>query len=1235
MRLKSHFFHKAAPLSLPRDLLALMKRIKAIHDGLPATVVIQAQTLRIADALLCLNQALHALPPLPAGEQGEPRLMHLAGELADAGTFTASDLLKALNRADGIEWTAAERLALPQAVSAFLTGRLGSILQAVLKDERDHQHGRHLANRLPRDKSPISRLESAEMTAASLLSMRKTLAEHQQEMLLTALDEWLSECGTTPESLMAEHTARQNRLIEMFHDLEADLDSLARLDWLTDCTTGDALHGLLMKDPGGVYPRMDAAAAARLRLQTDLLARRFHCRPMHVTREAMALAQDAEAQSLERHIGYWLLDAEGVSLLRRSLGTRHGRLSCFFLRSPDRMQRTLLWVFSVLVGFTFLQARQPLLLLPVFLIAAGTISRAALSRMQNPRPLPMMALRNASEDLRTLVVLQAPLHSGHEAVALVRHLKTAAHAFPADGVDFLLVGDPEPSETAQDPRDMDLFAAAAMAVSALNGPEYRFLYLQRGRVRTGHRRWAVPGGRAGALRTVCRLIALGDCGDQPVFATFDTALLYRRYAFVFTLTQEARPVPGMLASLLAAAAHPLATRSAIPGGWRGVSILLPRLQADPRQPGNLLHTATVRHPFSAYEGVGLIRPDAYLESTEGFLPDAPIGTDALAGALAGCITVESAVCLLDRPSTLHTLLTDAWRDTLAAWRTAPWQLPWVQTPSGFLYAPISPGDRFRLREALRRGLVPVAQALLLLFSLLTRNIPLLLLVLILPEAADTPAFGKEALLRMFSRAALLPLRAVLHASAIGTALWGLYRATPDQPPAIETLEAWAQSLAATVCAALGVAIPGMWWPGLLLGGLYAAFPLVHRLLESPIPPPEPLSDEDAAFLLNAARSSWQFFSNRVTIESGLLPPVAAPEIAVSEDGPMPLTTSPEACAAYLLACVCATELGFIPANECAERLQYALQSLRTLSMPLHLPCRTYALPGGALLEDTVDSGAVGLLVCAVMVCAQAVRTWLPDLDETHHPLAAALDEYAASIDLRRLYDHRIGLFCDGLDAGGHPGPTVPWLADVRVLLSVAGIARRDIPPAHMNRLSGTCVQGETARLPLSQHGDAAAYLLPELFLPGDPDVSAEIIRMQQLRGMEGLFGLSGSADEARGLTEVAAAPPDPRPVYSPCAAALCLPEAPGAAVRCLKEMAAHGMLGDEGFADAIDLTDPSVPVPGDRVDAFGQGMILCAIAHVLADAPVRRYFCGLPEVEATLPLLRMHRITLLPNGLVR
>lgn len=1034
----------------------------------------------------------------------------------------------------------------------------------------------------------IEDMEEASLTPAEAASLPLCVACANCDRLSAVLKDMLS-ATDAPEQRQLLFSDELRRAQDCF-------EAMAHIDWLAHCEACDPLHRLLEKDPAEVYTRMDARSRLQLRRQIEAFSCRVEMDAEKVIRCAMALSGEAEPRSIESYIGFWFQVAAGMRVLHRSLSTRKGFVYARLVLRENAVRYALLWLPGIAAGFTFLQARQPVFMLPFFSLTMGIAWRMLVNRL-HAAPLPGMAVTPA--DVRTLVVLPCVLHDQHEAIAMVRQLKTVRHAFPEEGVDFLLLGDFADSMTSVSSTDAGIIQAAASAIDAMQ--DKHFMYLQRGRVWDGERyTYCARGGRQSAVREVCRLIAQGEFADVIAFSTIEAATLERRYAYVLPLRTDRQPAPGMLEALLGTAAHPLCSRYPTPEGWRGYSVFAPE-------------------GCRSYDGTGLIQPDAYLEATDGLVEAAP-GADALCGELAGWTGVAGAHASQPaEPSSWE----DLHQRAAKAWRLIPWQLPWVQTPSGFVRNGLGFLARFRLRETLRDTLLPSAQLLLLLWAVMTGNWLLMLIALITPEIGRLSRRWEE-LIRLVCRLSLLPTRAAVRIVSAAEN----FRRTKNTALPWDTLEVWTQGIAATLMTALGLAIPGMAIPALTLAVFFGCFPLAHRVYHAPMSTSKGVTGDQTVMLDEAASATWSYFQTHV--EAGQLPTCSVqfqPALGAEK------ATSPEAIGAYLLACLCAKDMGYITADMAAERIRCAGDALASLSMPFGLPCRRYALPSLTVLDAQVDAGAAGFFLASLMTTAQALRCWMPELSQQYEGLSADIAALADAFDLSALYDAHAGLFHRGLDENGQGTGFVHCFADDALLLSVAACAQRKIPPAHFDRLRNTCILLRRCEIPLSQQGTAEAHLLAGLFIPLGENHAADLVRAMIRRGTNGVWGQGKSGyfgfDRALrvhravfGIPEASLSAVEQGPVYAPYSAALFLSAQPGKAAEALEHFAHLGAQGPQGFCDAVDFTRGAALVG--LHDTYHQGLMLAALACVLADAPIRRYFCSLPEVEACLPLLE-HR----------
>ncbi|MGN0793196.1 MAG: DUF3131 domain-containing protein [Aristaeellaceae bacterium] len=1208
-------------LTLPRGLHSLMRRCLFLRVDVPELAVLHDLSLPLTEAVLMLRQQLSAYPALPASG-AQVRLMPFASRLVREERVRPDQLAEALREPDAASFTTTERLALPLAVSAALCQQLAHSLHALLQDARDRHRAVRLAAVLPREKQPLARLTREQPSLAELAALLTLAHAGQDSPLASILSEWLRGYGMDAELVAERHTRLQTAIADELQQILAHLRALRLTDWPQAEERTDPLNALLTRDPAGLYARMTPDSRQLLRIRADRLAALFHVGTDALCEAALALCEDAESNALERHIGWYLLEPEGMAALRRRLASRRGRTALFLHAHRTGLYRILLTLFSLFCAVAYLNAGNPLLLLPGFLFIAGCLPRAVLSLFRRDPPLPMLEISRITGELRTLVVLPAVLSGPSDALRALRFLRTAQSALSDQNVDLMLLGDYAPGVTKHLGVDGVIIAAASQGVDALSreADAARYLYLQRSRAHTdGQDGYAPRAGRAGAVETLCRLIADGECEDYFDYASLPPAALHRHYAFLLVLDERESPAPGMLHRLLAAASHPFNTRYPTPAGMRGYACLSPETVAD----GAARRCRT-----------RLIRPDAYLAALDGVLaPGQPDGNGLLTGILSGWRTVAGAHVHVQEASGIQQRTQSRCRISYDLCRIFRWLLPWVQTPGGFVATPLDAGNRFLLREQLRKSAVPLCQCLLMLWALLRQDALLLALVLMLPGVCALLGRGRRAWSEAVEAVCLLPLHASVSIYAAFRAFLPLVRrrepASLRAPESWRRLEIWAQGTAVLLCLLLSAVPAPLWLPGLIAGAAFALFPLLHRRESRVLAPQGVLPAEDEPALHHISKATWRYFE-----ETGKAPDTALPRSERQFSPPVrtPAEITPESAGAYLLALVCARELSFLSAPEAARRMTLALDVLTHLPRPHGLPCRRYDLRSRQIADRTVSARGCGVLLAALMTAAQAVRTWLPELPEPLRSLPSALDDFAAELDVSRLYDPEAMLMRTGLDRDGQGVGHILYFRDEGLLLSVAACARGLVPPAHFTRLSHTRVQSGSEALPLSEHGGLADCLLAELFLPMDAADASRVIWAHQQQGMDGLWGRAQSAFYAFtpdmrlrtadfGLHRIAAGECRDQPVYAPYAAALALPFAPAAALRCLQSFQKQGAFGPDGFCDAVDCTDGRACLAGMQ-DTFHQGLLLCAAAHVLADAPLRRFFAGLPAVEACLPLLQ-------------
>lgn len=1225
-------------LSIPAKTLRLLRRMQRTQAETPAFKILHEVFLPLSEELLLWRRLMKTTPPLPAGESRQMRLFPAAEAFVRGGQYDVRALSQSLAEHQVPGLTSLELAMLPRAAALAAAMRLHALLRQMQQDARDLQLARRMAQRMAASAQPLTVLDRYSITQGRMSCLLSVLQKSQQDALLAAAGDWLEARGTSAEQVTLQSAERQLRLAGALDDILRCLQAMQRINWLPAAEEADPLHALLSRDPAGVYPRMTITTRLQYRLQATQLAAQCRMSSGRLAEFALSLAREAPADSAEAHIGHLLMTRQGQDGLIRAAGTPLNRLRRLADRHALMLWRCVLLLFSLAAGTAFINAWHPLLIAPFFLIVAGTLPRLASPAAH--AELPAMEVPALTDELRTLVIMPACLTDPSQAVAMVRKLSVVRRSMPRVGADCMLLGDFTPGMTMRHGTDGEIIAAVHAALSALEDAQApgRYLYLQRSRSwDNGRRTYAARGGAAGAIESVCRLIAQGECADEIASSSVSPSFLHRHYAFVTVVMPDAQPAPGMLQQLLAAAAHPLCTRMNTGHGRQGMSMLAPMLY--PMAGETSSRAELLDCPADEPGPVLLLRPDAYLEDIDGLTLPYDDTTPA-EGALCGLGRSSAAAASYAAPSSFIRLMSRWLSATERCWQGLKWQLPFVQSPRGLVRNPLDAAARFRLREMLRESLLPLSQTALILWGAWAGQWWLTAAGIIVPELKLLRR-QQDRLKSLALRTAFLPARAAVQTFAM---LRGARRSFSSGTPsdstitdtALQQIEAWSQGLCATAAAVCALAHGGLFLPAALIAGLWGCFPLLHSWVDAPRHKAEPLTDADDTLLNETAAATWRSLESQASMYP--LPPDFSQTLPRRTASPF---TSPQAIAGWLVSCACAPELGLTTPAHAAGLLLQAASAIEQLPMPHGLPCRYWRLDTLTAADPAADAAGCGLLLCALSAAAQAARTWLPRLPASLLSLPMRLDQLAQRIDAGKLFDWDTGLFWRTLDADGQGQSHIRHFCDEGLLLSVYACAAGIVPASHFSRLSHVRVGTAAGALPLTQGGNAEAWLLPALFLPLDERVCGRAATLMRHRGKEGVFGTGSSAyhgftpqmtwrQDCFGLSEAAAQQRPFRAVYSPWAAALCLPYTPHDAALSLLHMRELGLFGPGGYSDAVDMTGDTAAICAMQ-DTYHQGVVLCACAHVLADAPLRRLFMGLPAVQACLPLLRSPDAPVLPR----
>ncbi len=985
---------------------------------------------------------------------------------------------------------------------------------------------------------------------------------------------------------------------------------------------------------------------------------------------AFAQALLEQAQGEGRHVGFLLFPPAGKG---RWYPCLLGLL-------------TLAWsaFFGWLGGAWWLAAAA---LLPVSELVKKSADFAAL-RLVKPRPVFRLALEDGvPPEGKTLCVICAVLTGDDAAETLSARLEQYYLANRSAGaqVNYGLLADLPDSRFPQGVGGEARLQGAKRQIDRLNGLYggrfYLFTreqtYVQRDNCYRGWER------KRGALLELLTLLR-GKSTTLEVRAG-DRAEL-QNTAYLLTLDSDTRLGPDAVRRLAGAMLHPLnrpvvdEKRNVV---IRGYGLLQPRLTtdledanatpfaalfcggggSDPYAAGaaNLYHDLFDR---ASYCGKGILDVAAAERCLTGRFPENRILSHDL---LEGCV-LRAGFCgeveLADGfPPTVEGYFRRQHRWVRGGgWQAARWLAGRVPNQAGERVSnPLSPIDRWKLLDNLRRSLLPAAVTALLLLSALKPTAPgrfcggLALVALgfdVLLAALGWALRGFRgcrqrtfrrgygpvtgAAIRGLVQLLWLPSEGWVGLSAVCTALWRTtvtHRGLLDWTVSSQAKGGkrfWLPGMI-TGAALLWLA-PGL--GGKLLGLGWLAAPVLLGGLSKMKKTQSPFTAEEKDYLTEQAREIWRYFDAWLRPEDHYLPLDNVQELP--DLGPA-RRTSPTNIGLALLACLAAVDLGVTEKKRAVEKIERQLDTLEKLDKWRGHLYNWYdtatAQPLYPRYVSTVDSGNL----CGALI---ALKQGLLELGEP--VLARRAAALADNMQFEHLYDADRALFCIGYDAeqGAFTENWYDLLASEARQTSYLAVARGDVPPRHWGRLSRsmTCLKGRFGLA--SWSGTMFEYFMPHLLLPAEKgsllwESLALCARAQKEWGEKnGLpWGVSESAyarlnGEQNYQYKAHGVPPlglqrglERMRVVAPYATFLALEFLPHSAIQNLHRLADLGAEGECGFYEAVDFTEEQ-PVVVRNWMVHHLGMSLLAIDNALNDSVMRRRFLAEPAMAAYRGLLQ-------------
>jgi cyclic beta-1,2-glucan synthetase len=479
----------------------------------------------------------------------------------------------------------------------------------------------------------IAIIQSLVLAVANLTGMGTSLDKSKQDQRFYTLD--LS-AGLTDDEVVA------NSIIS--------LRTLSTLEWKEVFENLSLVEQVLVKDPAGIYSRMDFDTRDRYRKVIDRLARISNIDEQEIAKQAVNLAQtemeklqpapvirpnDRSTASLrsgenevaisddpdswngltlprECHIGYYLID-KGYIHLEKSLQFTppwYMRIQRWLFQYASLVYLgSIAWLTLLLtaflvayllaVGGSMLQAIiLGILSLLVSSLASVSLVNWLITNLVRPRVLPKLDFEDGiPPECSTLVVIPAILSDSIEVESLVRQLELHYLRNPGNHLYFALLTDFSDADQEHLPEDDDLVELAKDGIQDLNrkygeSGENPFYLFHRGRRwNPREENWMGWERKRGKLHELNQLIL--EKGKTSFTVKYGDLSILPQIRYVITLDADTI-LPGHAAHrLVATLAHPLNQAEIDPSSGKvvaGYTILQPRTDISPTSANKSIFT---------------------------------------------------------------------------------------------------------------------------------------------------------------------------------------------------------------------------------------------------------------------------------------------------------------------------------------------------------------------------------------------------------------------------------------------------------------------------------------------------------------------------------------------------------------------------------------------------------------------------------------------------------------------
>lgn len=974
---------------------------------------------------------------------------------------------------------------------------------------------------------------------------------------LNILEEQVNKKGITiSEVIKKEHFDIAIQKVSIGNSITS-IREISRINFSNLFEKINGVEEILRKDPLGIYEKMDYKTKEYYRNAIKKLSKKTNISEIYIAKKALELSQKAKKEK-RLHIGYYLI-GRGIPILRASLGLKNSKRNkkaknyLVSIYSITTILTIILWLYlNEKINWLVATLISIISVVPISEICIKILNYI-LSKIVKPKPIPKLALTEGiPEEYSTMVVVPTILNSKEKVNELFQKLEVYYLANKEENIYFTLLGDCTASQNEKEAVDKEITKAGIDKARQLNEKyakhtNEKFFFLYRNRVwNRGEKCYLGWERKRGMLCQLNEFLLTNDNKFQV-----NTIKQKLKIKYVITLDADTNLILGSAKELIGAMAHILnkpvldKNKMIIVDGH---ALIQPRVGIDLEESRKSLfskiyagaggtdsYTNAISDIYQdsfdegIFTGKGIYDLELFHKILCNEFPENKIlSHDLLEGNYLRCGLATDILVLDGFPAKYSSYIIRQHRWIRGDWQISGWLKNIITIKNGNKKLnPINSISKFKILDNLRRSLLPITTAMLLIISAILEilKIPNTLITIIsiialtIPTILDildyivfkkslnqqtisahknlvkTISGIKASIIRAILEILFLPHKAYIALNAI---IKTIYRLNISKQNLLEwmTSEEAEQQNKNSLLEYYKLMIPNLIIGIILIiatliykklifivfGMIFLIAPIIawyisqekHQIKEI-----EKLKNEEIEYCMEIAKRTWKFFEENINEQNNFLPPDNYQEDRKEK---IANRTSPTNIGLGILAVCSSYDLGFISIDKAIDLIEKMLQTiekLQKLNGHLYNWYNTLNLePLFPKYISTVDSGNfIGYLYTLKQFIIEEVKQ-----DEKRNSLLAIVNKLIEDTDFSMLYDNKKRIFSIGYNVEENKltDSYYDLLASEARQASLVAIAKKDIPAKHWNSLSRTLTSLNRYKGLISWSGTAFEYLMPNI-----------------------------------------------------------------------------------------------------------------------------------------------------------